>query len=38
MKIILKLLLILIVVLVVSGCKSHEGSREYAPGKGWRQN
>ena len=38
MKTILKVLLVLILVLVVSGCKSHEGSREYTPGKGWQQN
>jgi len=33
------LLLILVAVLVtVSGCASHSGSREYVPGKGWIQN
>jgi predicted small secreted protein len=33
------LLLILVVVLVtVSGCETHSGSREYVPGKGWIQN
>jgi hypothetical protein len=35
----LLLLAFLAVVLVASsGCKSHSGSREYAPGKGWQQN
>jgi hypothetical protein len=33
------LLLILAAVLVtVSGCATHSGSREYVPGKGWIQN
>ena len=22
----------------LSGCKHHSGSREYVPGKGWKQN
>lgn len=22
----------------VTGCKNHSGSREYIPGKGWKQN
>jgi hypothetical protein len=25
-------------VLLGFGCKSHPGSREYTPGKGWQQN
>jgi len=29
---------LLTVLLAVSGCKSHSGSREYAPGKGWQKN
>lgn len=32
------LFLLLAVLAVVTGCKSHSGSREYTPGKGWKQN
>jgi len=38
MKKLLMAIALLAVVLAVSGCKSHSGSREYAPGKGWQQN
>jgi len=38
MKKLLMAAILLTVVLAVSGCKSHSGSREYAPGKGWQQN
>lgn len=32
------LLLVLAALLAgVTGCKSHPGSREYIPGKGWKQ-
>jgi hypothetical protein len=31
-------LLLLLAALVASGCKHHEGSREYIPGKGWVPN
>lgn len=37
-----KLFLILAIavslVALTSGCKSHQGSREYIPGKGWLPN
>jgi hypothetical protein len=26
-----------VALMLVSGCKSHPGSREYAPGKGWQE-
>ena len=35
---VIALIVLLGVLVVVSGCKSHSGSREYVPGKGWKQN
>jgi len=32
------LLILLAAVLVLTGCKTSSGSREYVPGKGWIQN
>ena len=32
------LLFSLVAIVVVSGCKTHSGSREFVPGKGWIQN
>jgi hypothetical protein len=32
------LLSLVAITLATAGCKTHEGSREYTPGKGWRQN
>ena len=32
------LLLLLATLVAASGCKSHSGSREYIPGKGWVPN
>jgi hypothetical protein len=32
------LCLLLAALLVVAGCKTHSGSREYIPGKGWVPN
>jgi hypothetical protein len=29
---------ITVVLMSLTACKSHSGSREYAPGKGWQQN
>ncbi|MEY4387143.1 MAG: hypothetical protein RLY20_2426 [Verrucomicrobiota bacterium] len=37
-KLLIALVFLVAVVLTVSGCKSHEGSREFIPGKGWQQN
>jgi hypothetical protein len=37
-KFFLVLVLAVSLVLVVAGCKSHEGSREFVPGQGWQQN
>jgi len=31
-------ILLLAALVVASGCKTHPGSREYTPGKGWQQN
>jgi hypothetical protein len=31
------LLVVLLSVLAVSGCKTYSGSREYIPGEGWKQ-
>jgi hypothetical protein len=31
-------ILLLAALVGVSGCKSHSGSREYVPGKGWVPN
>jgi hypothetical protein len=30
--------LLAVVLLVSAGCKTHSGSREYIPGKGWVPN
>jgi hypothetical protein len=38
MKKLLLLVCLAIVVVAAVGCKSHEGSREFIPGKGWQQN
>lgn len=38
MKKLCVLVLLLAVVLAVAGCKTHSGSREYLPGKGWVPN
>jgi hypothetical protein len=35
---IMLLLLVTVLLAGVVGCKNHSGSREYAPGKGWKQN
>jgi hypothetical protein len=35
---ILLLLLVTALLAGVAGCKSRSGSREYVPGKGWKQN
>jgi len=32
------LLALVAALLATTGCKTHEGSREYTPGQGWRQN
>jgi hypothetical protein len=32
------LLLLLAAMLVASGCRTHSGSREFIPGKGWVPN
>ena len=32
------MLVLLAVVMVFTGCKSHPGSREFIPGKGWVPN
>jgi hypothetical protein len=32
------LILLLAALVVASGCKTHSGSREYVPGKGWVPN
>jgi len=32
------LILLLVALVVASGCKSHSGSREYIPSKGWVPN
>jgi hypothetical protein len=32
------LILLLTALVVASGCKTHSGSREYIPSKGWQQN
>jgi len=32
------LLLLAAALIVASGCKTHSGSREFAPGKGWVPN
>jgi uncharacterized lipoprotein YajG len=31
-------ILLLAALVVVAGCKTHPGSREYTPSKGWQQN
>ena len=30
--------LVVMVAVVLSGCKTPPGSREYTPGKGWQEN
>jgi len=32
------LILLLVALVITAGCKTHSGSREYIPGKGWKQN
>ena len=36
MKKIFTLMLLAVVLVVVAGCKSHSGSREFIPGQGWK--
>jgi len=38
MKRIVLLIAIVTVVISFAGCKTHSGSREYIPGKGWVPN
>jgi hypothetical protein len=38
MKKICTLILLTVVLVAVAGCKSHSGSRDYIPGKGWVPN
>ena len=38
MKKFLLLILLVSMTVVVSGCKTHSGSREFIPGKGWVPN
>ena len=38
MKKICALMLLAAIVLAVAGCKSHSGTRDYIPGKGWVPN
>jgi hypothetical protein len=37
-KLLLTLAVAAALVMAATGCKSHAGSREYTPGKGWQQN
>ena len=37
-KILMLIVLAAVAVGFSSGCKSHSGSREYLPGKGWLKN
>jgi hypothetical protein len=37
-KLLVILALAAVVLVTATGCKSHSGSREYTPGKGWQQN
>jgi hypothetical protein len=37
-KLLMAALLTAVLMVGVSGCKSHSGSREYTPGQGWQQN
>jgi len=38
MKKLLLAMAMVCVMVALSGCKCHSGSREYAPGKGWYEN
>ena len=38
MKKICTLILLAVVLVAVAGCKTHSGSRDYIPGKGWVPN
>ena len=37
-KLLVLALLTAVVAIATVGCKSHPGSREFIPGKGWQQN
>jgi len=36
-RILMSLVLLVVVLVAATGCKSHPGSREFIPGQGWQK-